>query len=63
MDSFVESCCLVDDFCQEFEPRWKRHLLTHGQKKRWRRSALSLSELMPLAVLFHQLRHRQFKRF
>jgi hypothetical protein len=63
MDSLVELFCLIDDFCQEFEPHWKRHLLTQGQKKRWRRSALSLSELMTLIVLFHQLRHRQFKRF
>lgn len=63
MDSFVKLCCLIDDFCQEFEPLWKRYLLTHGQKKRRRRSALSLSELMPLIVLFHQLGHRQFRRF
>lgn len=63
MDSLVELFCVIDDFCQEFEPLWRRHLLTQGQKKRWRQSALSLSELMTLIVLFHQLRHRQFKRF
>lgn len=63
MDSLVELFCLVDDFYKEFEPIWKRHLLTQGQKKRWRGSAISVPELMTLAVLFHQLRHRQFKRF
>ena len=44
MDSFVELFCLIADFCQELEPHWKRHWLTQGQKKRWRQSALSLSE-------------------
>lgn len=63
MDSLVELFCLIDDFCKEFEPLWKRHLLTQGQKKRWRGCSLSLSELMTLVVLFHQLRHRQFKLF
>jgi transposase len=63
MDGLFELFCLIDDFCQEFEPHWKQHLLTQGQKKRWRRSIVSLSEVMTLVVLFHQLRHRQFKRF
>ena len=63
MDSLAELFCLIDDFYKEFELIWKRHLLTKGQRKRWRASAISISELMTLAVLFHQLRHRQFKRF
>jgi hypothetical protein len=40
-----------------------KRLLTDGQKKRRRPASLSLSELMTPAVLFHQLRYRQFKRF
>src|SRR5437870_3531254 len=63
MDSLVELFCVIDDFCHEFEPLWNRHLLTQGQKKRRRNTALSMSELMTLVVLFHQLRHRQFKCF
>src|SRR5512135_35168 len=63
MDSLTELFCLIDDFCRRFEPAWERHQLTSGARKRRRGSALSLSELMTLVVLFHQLRFRQFKRF
>jgi transposase len=63
MDSLTELFCLIDDFCQGFEPEWEKRLLTDGQKKRRRPASLSLSELMTLAVLFHQLRYRQFKSF
>ena len=63
MESLTELFCLIDDFCRRFEPVWEQHLLASGAKKRRRRSELSLSELMTLAVLFHQLRFRQFKSF
>lgn len=63
MDSLTELFCLIDDFCRRFEPAWRQRQLTSGARKRRRHSALSLSELMTLVVLFHQLRFRQFKRF
>lgn len=63
MESFTELFCLIDDFCRRFEPAWERRQLTAGTRKRRRRSTLSLSELMTLVVLFHQLRFRQFKCF
>ena len=63
MDSITELFCLLDDFCQAFEPEWEKHLLANGGKKRRRRACLCQSELMTLAVLFHQLRFRQFKSF
>jgi transposase len=63
MDSLTELFCLMDDFCRQFEPAWRQRQLTSGIRKRRRRCALSLSELMTLVVLFHQLRFRQFKRF
>ncbi len=63
MDSLTELFCMMDDFCRLFEPAWEQRLLTSGNKKRKRRSELSLSEMMTLAVLFHQLRFRQFKSF
>jgi len=63
MDSLTETFCLIDDFCRQFEPAWHRRMLSAGSKKRRRRPELSLAELMTLAVLFHQLRFRQFKSF
>ena len=63
MDNLTELFCLMDDFCRRFEPAWEQPQLTSGAQKRRRRSTLSLSELMTLVVLFHQLRFRQFKRF
>jgi transposase len=63
MDSLTELFCLIDDFCQAFEPEWEKRLLADGHKKRRRAACLCLSELMTLAVLFHQLRFRQFKCF
>jgi transposase len=63
MESLTELFCLMDDFCRRFEPAWQRRQLTAGTQQRRRRGALSLSELMTLVVLFHQLRFRQFKRF
>ena len=61
MDSLTELFCFIDDFCCQFEPALERHLLEAGVKKRKRGSGLSLSELMTLTILFHQLRFRQFK--
>jgi hypothetical protein len=63
MDSLTELYCLIDDFFRVFEPAWERHLLAMGAKRRQRPSRLSLAELMTLAILFHQLRFRQFKSF
>ena len=63
MDSLTELFCLIDDFCQRLEPEWEKHLLADGRKKRRRSASLSLSELMTLTVLFHQLCYPQFKSF
>lgn len=63
MDRLTEVFCRIDDFCQAFEPEWEKHLLADGSKKRQRSTSLCLSEWMTLAVLFHQLRFRQFKSF
>ena len=63
MESITELYCLIDDFYKMFEESWKHHVLTDGQRKRWRMTGISLPEMMTLVVLFHQLRHRQFKVF
>jgi transposase len=63
MDNLIELYCLMDDFCQEFEPQLNARLISDGKRRRVRASGLSLAELMTLVVLFHQLRYRQFKAF
>lgn len=63
MDSLTELFCLIDDFCKVFEPAFESKLLSDGKRKRRRMGGLSLSELMTLMVLFHQVRYRQFKLF
>jgi len=63
VDSLTELFCVMDDFCKHFEPALNKHLLEENKRKRQRHSGLSLSELMTLVVLFHQMRYRQFKYF
>ena len=36
----------VDDFCQDFVPKWETQLLEQGQRKRRRSSLLSMSEIV-----------------
>lgn len=63
MDKLTELFCLVDNFCQVFEPEWNKHLLETGHKRRDKKTQLSLSEMMTIVILFHQLRFRHFKVF
>ena len=63
MQDLTALYCLVDDFCQKFEPRLNAKLLNAGEKRRLRATRLSRAELMTLVVLFHQIRYRQFKSF
>lgn len=53
----------IDEFCRQFEPLWKEHLLADGLKKRHRKRRLSLSEVMTILVLFHQSGYRNLKQF
>ncbi len=53
----------IDEFCKHFEPIWKRHLLSDGNKHRDRERSLSLSEVMTIMVLFHSAGYRNLKQF
>ena len=53
----------IDEFCQVFEPLWRKRLLADGLRKRHRRRRLSLSEVMTILVLFHQSGYRNLKQF
>lgn len=63
MLSLEELFCHIDDFCQVFEPHWRKRLLTAGGLRRQRTRSLSLSEIMTILVAFHQQRYRDFKTY
>jgi len=60
--SLLELYCSIDDFWQEFEPKWQETLLTNGCQRR-RQGVMSMSELMTIVVHFHQQRYRDFKTY
>lgn len=55
--------CSVDDFCQQFEPRWHQQLLSNGLVHRQRNRSLCLSEIMTILIGFHQSAYRHFKAY
>lgn len=55
--------CNIDDFCLFFEPLWRRRLLQTGAARRNKPSALALSEVMTILVLFHASGYRDLKTF
>lgn len=61
--SVLELFCSVDDFCQEFEPKWHSRCLCDSTKRRNRARSLTLSEIMTILILFHQSHYRTFKAF
>jgi hypothetical protein len=61
--SVLELFCAVDDFCQQFEPKWRRLCLISRTKQRMRARSLALSEMMTILILFHQSQYRTFKAF
>ena len=61
--SVIELFCAVDDFCQEFEPKWKQFQLSNGLRKRKRKSRLTLSKIMTIVIHFHQSNYRTFKAY
>ena len=63
MKHLTELFCQIDDFCQIFEPQLHQHLIENQKRTRQRQTSITLSELMTITVMFHQLRYRQFKTF
>jgi len=55
--------CDIDDFCQFFEPLWKKRLLRCGTRQRDRAARLCLSEVMTIIVMFHASSYRNFKAY
>lgn len=53
----------VDDFCKNFMPGWQKFLLKTGKIKRQRKHKLSASEIITIAIHFHQSNYRNFKHY
>lgn len=62
LDKITQIFCSVDDFCNDFIPNWEKHHLSIN-KKRIRKSNLTLSEIITIQVLFHVSGYRNFKTF
>ncbi|MEL7431994.1 MAG: IS982 family transposase [Chlamydiota bacterium] len=60
-EQLIALFCSVDNFCKDFEPIWRKSLLSF--KKRKRNSQMFLSEMMTIAIYFHQSGYRTFKKF
>ena len=60
-NELIELFCNADDFCLEFEPEWNGHLLKGRQRSR--KCRMALSEIMTIAIHFHQSGYRTFKKY
>ena len=70
MDKTTELFCLIDDFCQQFEPLLAQRMVDHqsaqedsSKRRRSRAGQMTLSEMSTVVVLFHTMHGRQFKHF
>ena len=65
--SLITLFCHIDDFCKEFETKCNQNLIEHDtQSKHWwttRKSRLCASELITIAIVFHNSNYRTFKHF
>lgn len=54
---------LIDEFCKEFEPKWRAQRIASGLAQRNKPCRLSLSEILTIIVWFHYSDHRTFKGY
>jgi hypothetical protein len=52
---------IVDEFCKEFEPKYRAHLLESDEAKRIKLSSLSLSKILTIIIYFCQSNYKTFK--
>ena len=55
--------CEIDDFCNEFEPKFNQMLIGDGTRQRTKAGAMALSEVMTILVIFHASGYRNLKTF
>lgn len=63
MTDVTKLFCSIDDFWIEFEPEWKKILLSERKREPRRKPSLCDSEVMAIIVLFHLFGYRNFKTF
>ena len=63
MEDLTALFCSVDDFWKEFEANWTKNLIGHAKSIRGPKPELSIPEMMPIVILFHQSNYRTFKHF
>lgn len=54
---------LIDEFCKEFEPKWRKQRIASGTAQRNKPCRMSLSEILTIIVHFHQSNHKTFKYY
>jgi len=54
---------LIDEFCKEFEPKWRAQRVSSGLALRNKPCRMSLSEILTIIVHFHQSNHKTFKYY
>ena len=62
MSHITELFCILDNFCKIFNESLEKSLVS-DQNHSTQKSALSLSEVMTIVILFHQSGYRFFKYF
>ena len=58
MDHITELFCILDDFCKIFDESLEKSLISN-QNQTTQKSALTLSEVMTIVILFHESYYSQ----
>src|SRR3989338_10677109 len=59
----TEIFCDIDDFCKQYLKQRSAYLLPNPNRQRERKTAMSMSEIMTILVLFQMSHYRTFKDF
>lgn len=63
MEDVTNLFCSVDDFWKGFETDWTARLIGSSKAKRGPKTEMTISEMMTIAIMFHQSNYRTFKHF
>jgi Transposase DDE domain len=57
----IQMFCDIDNFCNQFEPKWNAHLLANGSQSP--KSSLYLSEIITIVAFYHHSGYKTFKHY